>query len=56
MKETGNLPNTQTSGRKRKRQLLSPEKKFQIFFETQSGKKPIGDISRLIVPLFVPAG
>jgi transposase-like protein len=46
MKETGDLPNTQTSERKRKRQILSPEKKFQIFLETQSGKKPIGDILR----------
>ena len=39
-----------TSGKrpveKRKRRLLSPEKKFQIFLESQSGESPVGEILR----------
>jgi len=35
-----------TSGVKRKRRYLSPEKKFQIFLESQSGKNPVGEILR----------
>ena len=31
---------------KKKRRLLSPEKKFQIFLESQSGKNPVGEILR----------
>ena len=31
---------------KRKRRYLSPEKKFQIFLESQRGDKPIGEILR----------
>ena len=31
---------------KKKRRVLSPEKKFQIFLETQSGKGPVGEILR----------
>jgi len=31
---------------KRKRRLLSPEKKFQIFLESISGKIPVGEILR----------
>ena len=31
---------------KKKRSVLSPEKKFQIFLETQSGKGPVGEILR----------
>jgi transposase-like protein len=34
------------SERKRKRRLLSPEKKFQIFLESISGKTPVGEILR----------
>jgi len=30
----------------RKRRILSPEKKFQIFLESQSGKTPVGEILR----------
>ena len=31
---------------KRKRRFLSPEKKFQIFLESQTGKTPVGEILR----------
>jgi transposase-like protein len=31
---------------KRKRRFLSPEKKFQIFVESVSGKTPVGEILR----------
>ena len=31
---------------KKKRRILSPEKKFQIFLESQSGKSPVGEILR----------
>jgi len=31
---------------KKKRRFLSPEKKFQIFLESQSGNTPVGEILR----------
>ena len=31
---------------KKKRRLLSPEKKFQIFLESHSGKRPVGQLLR----------
>ena len=31
---------------KKKRRLLSPEKKFQIFLESHSGKRPVGELLR----------
>ena len=31
---------------KKKRRILSPEKKFQIFLESQSGNSPVGEILR----------
>jgi transposase-like protein len=31
---------------KKKRRILSPEKKYQIFLESQSGKTPVGEILR----------
>lgn len=31
---------------KKKRRILSPEKKYQIFIESQSGKHPVGEILR----------
>ena len=31
---------------KKKRRLLSPEKKYQIFLESQSGQGPVGEILR----------
>jgi transposase-like protein len=34
------------TGEKKKRRYLSPEKKFQIFLESQKGDKPIGEILR----------
>jgi transposase-like protein len=39
--DQGNLPEV-----KKKRRLLSPEKKFQIFLESHSGKKPVGELLR----------
>ena len=38
--------NGKSSEGKKKRRLLSPEKKFQIFLESQSGKIPVGEILR----------
>ena len=32
--------------KKKKRRFLSPEKKFQIFLESQTGKTPVGEILR----------
>ena len=37
---------TSTPSRKRKRRFLSPEKKFQLFLETQRAETPIGEILR----------
>jgi transposase-like protein len=39
--DQGNLPEV-----KKKRRLLSPEKKFQIFLESHTGKKPVGELLR----------
>jgi len=36
----------QSVDEKKKRRILSPEKKFQIFLESQSGKTPVGEILR----------
>jgi transposase-like protein len=38
--------NGKSSEGKKKRHILSPEKKFQIFLESQSGKTPVGEILR----------
>ena len=38
--------NTQSIDVKKKRRFLSPEKKYQIFLESQSGKAPVGEILR----------
>jgi transposase-like protein len=38
--------NGKSSEEKKKRRFLSPEKKFQIFLESQSGKSPVGEILR----------
>ena len=35
-----------SSGKRQRRRHLSPEKKFQIFLESQSGKAPVGEILR----------
>jgi len=37
---------SKTSNEKSKRRFLTPEKKFQIFLETQRGDKPTGEILR----------
>ena len=38
--------NDKTCIGKKKRRFLSPEKKYQIFLESQSGKGPVGEIHR----------
>ena len=38
--------NEKTPEGKKKRRFLSPEKKYQIFLESQSGKSPVGEILR----------
>jgi len=38
--------NGKSSENKKKRCILSSEKKFQIFLESQSGKTPVGEILR----------
>ena len=35
-----------SSENRQRRRLLSPEKKYQIFLESQSGKAPVGEILR----------
>jgi len=35
-----------SSEKKQRRRSLSPEKKFQIFLESQTGKTPVGEILR----------
>ena len=35
-----------SSEKKQRRRSLSPEKKFQIFLESQNGKTPVGEILR----------
>ena len=35
-----------SSGDKKKRRILSPEKKFQIFLESQRSKTPVGELLR----------
>jgi len=40
------LQSNRSPDEKKKRRLLSPEKKFQIFLETQSGQRPVGEILR----------
>jgi len=37
---------TASSKGKKKRRFLSPEKKFQIYLETQNAKVPVGEILR----------
>ena len=39
--DQGNRPKA-----KKKRRLLSPEKKFQIFLDSHSGKRPVGELFR----------
>jgi transposase-like protein len=38
--------NGKSSEGKKKRRFLSPEKKFQIFLESHSGKSPVGELLR----------
>ena len=37
---------TMTDSKKAKKRILSPEKKFQIFLETQRGETPTGEVLR----------
>ena len=41
-----NSKDKNNTGEKKKRRYLSPEKKFQIFLESQRGEKPVGEILR----------
>ena len=43
MSKDGTLEKTDNQ---RKKRVLSPEKKFQIFLETQRGDRPVGEILR----------
>ena len=38
--------NDQSQKEKKRRRFLSPEKKFQIYLESQSGKTQVGEIIR----------
>ena len=44
--EDKTFQNDHSGKRKKKRRFLSPEKKFQIFLESQTGKTPVGEILR----------
>ena len=44
--EDKTFQNDHSVDRKKKRCFLSPEKKFQIFLESQTGKTPVGEILR----------
>jgi transposase len=44
--EDKTFQNDRSVDRKKKRRFLSPEKKFQIFLESQTGKTPVGEILR----------
>ena len=44
--EDKTFQNDNSVERKKKRRYLSPEKKFQIFLESQTGKTPVGEILR----------
>ena len=44
--EHGTLQTNPYLKERKKRRLLSPEKKFQIFLESHSGKSPVGELLR----------
>jgi transposase-like protein len=44
--EDGRLQTNSYPKERKKRRSLSPEKKFQIFLESQTGKTPVGEILR----------
>ena len=44
--EDGRLQTNSYPKERKKRRFLSPEKKFQIFLESQTEKKPVGEILR----------
>ena len=44
--EDKTFQNDHSVDRKKKRRFLSPEIKFQIFLESQTGKTPVGEILR----------
>ena len=46
VKEDGRLQTNPYPKERKKRRSLSPEKKFQIFLESQTGKRPVGEILR----------
>jgi transposase-like protein len=44
--DKGQSPDSSPPAGKRKRRLLSPEKKYQIFLEAQRGEAPVGELLR----------
>jgi len=46
MSVTKDIQSDHSPEEKKKRHFLSPEKKFQIFLESQTGKTPVGEILR----------
>ena len=46
VKEDGRLQTNPYPKERKKRRSLSPEKKFQIFLESQGGKAPVGELLR----------
>jgi len=44
--EDGRLQTNPYAKERKRRRSLSPEKKFQIFLESQTGKTPVGEILR----------
>ena len=46
VKDKGKSPDPLTRPGRKKRRVLSPEKKYQIFLEAQRGEHPVGDLLR----------
>ena len=46
VRDKDELSGSRTPSGKKKRRFLSPEKKYQIFLESQRNEKPVGDLLR----------
>ena len=46
VKNGNGVGDTSSSGKRKRRRILSPEKKFQIYLEAQNAKVPVGEILR----------
>ena len=44
--DKGKSPDSLSPAGRKKRRILSPEKKYQIFLEAQRGEAPVGDLLR----------